>query len=544
MALRSIKKTWWRRATASTFGGRFAGAIVLGVAACASPPRPPLTTVFFASGADLQSINPLVTVHPLAKQVQKHVLFMTLATYDSTLQPRPRLASWRWNERRTTLTFSLRDDITWHDGVQTTADDVVWTLEQARDPAVAYPRARDLAAVAAVVKLDSLSVELRFDRAQPVFPDVLTDLAILPRHHFDGVGGAGLRTAAFNSQPIGNGPFEFVEYRPNQRWVFRRAEGFPEVLGRPRVERFVVVVVDEATTKLAALTSGELDFAGINPAHASFVESDPHLAVVDYPVQFATALFWNHRREPFDDPRMRRALTLALDRELLVEAYLYGFGALADGPVSPDHPWFTAPDPSTYDLSEAERLLDELGWRRAGGSGSDEIRSRDGGKLEFTLLAVGTGDNALEQMIQAQLRRVGVAVDIRPLELTTFLGLAQGAERDFDVLVSGISGDLSLGHVAALFRGGEPGPLAYSGYRNASFDLAVQRAARAESASELAQAWRDAQSILARDMPATWLYHSRGVQGVNRRVRGVRLDLRGELAGVTNWWIANEEGSE
>ncbi len=508
--------------------------------ACVSAPRPQHAAVFFASGADLQSINPLVTVHPLAKQVQKHVLFMTLAVYDSTLQPVPRLASWRWNDRRTTLTFSLRDDVTWHDGVPTTADDVVWTLEQARDPAVAYPRARDLAAVAAVVRLDSLAVELRFERPQPVFPDVLTDLAILPKHHFEGVSGSSIRHAEFNARPVGNGPFEFVEYRPNQRWVFRRADGFPESLGRPRIERFVVVVVDEATTKLAALTSGELDFAGINPAHASFVEGDPHLAVVDYPVQFATALFWNHRRAPFDDPRMRQALTFALDRDLLVEAYLYGFGTLADGPVSPDHPWFAAPERSPYDAEEAERLLDELGWRR----GSDEIRSRDGENLEFTLLTVGTADNALEQMIQAQLRRVGVAVEIRQLELTTFLALAQGGERNFDVLVSGIPGDLSLGHVAALFGGDEPGPLAYSGYRNASFDSAVERAMRAESAAQVEQAWRDAQAILARDMPATWLYHSRGVQGVNRRVRGVRLDLRGELAGVTNWWIANGEGAE
>ena len=208
--------------------------------------------------------------------------------------------------------------------------------------------------------------------------------------------------------------------------------------------------------------------------------------------------------------------------------------------MSPDHPWFAAPERSPYDAKEAERLLDELGWRRA----SDEIRSRNGENLEFTLLTVGTGDNALEQMIQAQLRRVGVAVQIRQLELTTFLALAQGAERDFDVLVSGIPGDLSLGHVATLFRGDKPGPLAYSGYQDAGFDFAVERAARAESVSELEQAWRDAQAILARDMPATWLYHSRGVQGVNRRVRGVHLDLRGELAGVTNWWIANEGGSE
>ncbi len=496
--------------------------------------------MFFASGADLQSINPLVAVHPLAKQVQKHVLFLTLAAYDSAMQPVPRLATWRWSADRTMLTFSLRSDVRWHDGEPTTADDVVWTLEHARDPAVAYPRGRDLSSVSDVLRVDSLTVALEFDRQQPVFPDVLTDLAVLPEHRFAGVAAEDIRTAPFNAAPVGNGPFEFVEYRPNQRWVFRRAEGFPESLGRPRIERLVVVVVDEATTKLAALTSGELDFAGINPAHASFVRRDPRLTVVDYPVQFANALLWNLRREPFDDARMRRALSMALDRALLVEAYVYGFGALADGPVSPDHPWFEEVTPVGHDAAAAERLLDQMGWVRGG----DGVRRRDGRDLSFTLLTVGSADNALEQMIQAQLRTVGVRVTIRQLELTTFLAVAQGPNRDFDALVTLVPGDLSLGHVAALFGGEDSGSLAYSGYRSAAFDGALRRVAQAESADALEQAWREAQRTLARDLPATWLYHARGVQGVNRRVRGFNLDIRGELAGVTHWWIAGEEGME
>src|SRR5437868_8831567 len=85
------------------------------------------TTVFFASGADLQSINPLLTVHPLAKQVERHVLFLPLAAYDSTLTPAPRLArDWAWGRDRTVLTLHLRSDVRWHDGVPVTADDVVW----------------------------------------------------------------------------------------------------------------------------------------------------------------------------------------------------------------------------------------------------------------------------------------------------------------------------------------------------------------------------------------------------------------------------------
>ena len=535
--LRNIENCWSR--TTSTSSAGLVGGMLLVVFACGScgpSPRSQTATVLFASGADLQSINPLIAVHPLAKQVQKHVLFLTLAVYDRAMQPVPRLASWSWNAARDRLEFRLRNDVWWHDGPRTTAGDVKWTFDMARSPAMAYPRARELADVADVVQVDSLTLEIAFVRSQPLFPDVLTDLAILPKHHFEGMTAAEVRTAVFNRRPIGNGPFEFMEYRPNQRWVFRRAASFPEELGRPRIERIVIVVVDEATTKLAALTSGELDFAGINPAHASFVRSDPRLTVVDYPVQFVNGLIWNLRRQPFDDPRVRRALTLALDRELLVNAYVYGFGVVADGPVSPNHTWFVSPAAVPYNPDEASALLDQAGFVESEQGG----RWRDGTRLELELLTVGSADNALEQMIQSQLDQVGVGATIRQMELAAFLSTVQGDSRDFDAVVTLVPGDFSLGHVAALFGGENSGPLAYSGYRSDEFDAALERGRKATTIIELGDAWREAQQVLSDDLPVTWLYHARGVLGANRRIRGVRMDLRGELATVADWWISED----
>lgn len=490
--------------------------------------------MIYASGADLQSINPLVTVHPLAKSVQNHVLFLTLAGYDSALQPVPRLArAWRWNADRTELTLELRRDVRWHDGPLTTSRDVAWTLDMARAPEVAYPRARDLAQVADVGTPDSFTVRVRFARPQPTFPDVLTDLAVLPARHFAGLEPAGVRTAPFNAQPVGNGPFRFVEHHPNQRWVFRRVAAFPAALDVPALERFVIVVVNEPATKLAALTSGELDFAGISPAHASFVRADARLRVIDYPVMLVYAIVWNLRRPPFDDAIVRRALTMAIDRRLIVDAYLYRFGAVAAGPVPPEHPWYEPVAPLPYDPSGAAALLDDAGWR----PGADGVRARRGRRLAVELLTVGSGDMALEQMLQAQLAAVGAAARIRQLELSTFLAVAQGDRRDFDALVTGIPGDLALGYVAALFAG-EGGPLAYAGYRDAAFDRAVARAEGAESEAELRAAWREAQRLLAADHPVTWLYHARGVQGANRRVQDAAPDLRGELAGIATWRLA------
>src|SRR5206468_1414531 len=172
----------------------------MAIAACGSGAAHRGRTVVYASGADLQSVNPLLTVHPLAKQVERYVLLTTLVRYDSALVARPYLArAWTWSEDRKSLTFRLQPGARWDDGVPTTA--------------------------------------------------------------------------------------RYVAHEPGRRWVFAANPGFPAALGGPpALDQFIVVVVDEPTTKLAALTAGEIDFAGIQPAHAAVVRNNPALTVLDYPL--------------------------------------------------------------------------------------------------------------------------------------------------------------------------------------------------------------------------------------------------------------------
>ncbi len=446
-------------------------------------------TVLFASGADLQSMNPLVTLHPLARQVQRYVLLTTLARYDSALVPQPYLArAWAWSRDRRTLTFHLQPGVPWNDGVPTTSRDVRWTLDAARDPAVGYPRAAELAALEHVDAPDDSTVALRFAAPPPRFPDVLTDLAILPAHLLDTVPRDGLRRAAWNEAPVGNGPFRFVAHEPNRRWVFAANPAFPRGLGGPpRLERLIVVVVDEPATKLAALTAGELDFAGIQPAHASYVARDPALAVLSYPLLLTYAIAFNTRRVPFDALSARRRVDAAIDRREIVDGYLYGYGTPARAPVPPDVPGYVPVSPD----------------------GGTPVAA--GPPLRFELLTVGSGEAPLEQMVQARLRAAGIAATIRQLELGAFLARVYGPAHDFDAAVLGVPGDAGLAYL---------GPLAAVAGLAAPPDPAA------------------AQRLFADSVPVAVLYHARGLQGMNRRVRGVTMDLRGELPTVHDWWVA------
>ena len=466
--------------------------MLLLLSACSAPERRG-RTVLFASGADLQSINPLLTIHPLAKQVQRYVLLTTLARYDSTLTPRPYLArAWRWSEGGRTLTFALRTDVRWHDGPPTTARDVVWTLDAARDSLTGYPRANDLAMLSGATAPDDSTVVLRFAKAV-AFPDVLTDLAILPAHLLDTVPHARLRQAEWNRSPVGNGPFRFVAHEPNRRWVFATNPDFPaELGGPPALDRFIVVVVDEPTTKLAALVAGEIDFAGINPAHAAFVRRHTGLAVIDYPLLFPYGLAFNTRRPPFDEALVRRAAALAIDRDEIVAGYLFGFGVVADGPVPPTLPQYL-PVPRLPLAPDSSRRL--LGGRHP----------------RFEILTVGSGEAPLEQMLQARLTAVGFEVSIRQIENSSFTDRVYGPRHEFAAAVMGVPGDVGLGFLQLL--GGVTG-IAIPGDPT------------------------EAQRVFAEQLPVVWLYHARGVQGVNRRVLGVRMDVRGELPTVASWRIA------
>lgn len=451
-------------------------------------------TVLYASGADLQSMNPLLTVHPLAKQVQRYVLLTTLARYDSALVPQPYLArSWRWSPDRRTLVFTVHRGLRWHDGRRTTARDVAWTLNAARSPESGYQRLADLAGVVFVDAPNDSTVVLRFGEPPSGFPDVLTDLAVLPAHLLDTVPLPLLRRAAWNARPVGNGPFRFVAHEPNRRWVFEANADFPAALGGPpRLDRFIVVVVDEPTTKLAALTAGELDFAGVQPAHAEFVRQDERLHVLHFPALLTYGIVFNTRRPPFDDRTVRLAAALALDRREIIDGYLFGFGEVADGPVPPEVPGYV-PVQGVPSAPDSARTL--LAGRR----------------VSFELLAVGSGEGALEQMIQARLAAVGFDVTIRQLELSAFLDRVYGERREFMAAVVGVPGDLALGHVATFAQ--------LAGVRVPAEPAAAQRA-------------------LTQALPVAFLYHARGVVAMNRRVRGVRMDLRGDLPTVARWSTA------
>ena len=509
------------------------------LAACIAPQRPSDVLVL-ASGADLESSNPLVTTHPLSRQIQRYAVFVTLLRYDSALVEKPYYARrWSWSPDGRTLTMHLAPGLRWHDGALTTARDAAFTFLAARDPATGFPRASELATLDTALALDDSTLVLRFRESPPTLPALLAELPVVPQHLLGDVPRGAMRTAAFEGAPVGNGPFRFGTRHRGSSWSFTRNDDFPASLGGPPALRgLIVAVVDEPTTKFAGLVSGELDMAGISPSMTALAARDATLRVVTYPALFSTALYFNTTRPPFDDARVRRAVARSVDRGRIVEVALAGYAAPSSSAVPPDSPlaWTDAP---ARDTAEADRLLDAAGWTR----GADGVRRRAGVPFDVGLLTVGSGDNVAEQLVQADLAARGIVVHVHQTEMGTFLTTARAPTKSFDMLIAGVPGDLSLSYVNALFASSQRGgSLDYTGFHAPALDALLAAAAGARTPEARRLAWRRIQVALDSLAPATWLYHGRGVQGVTRRLRGARLDLRGELVTVHDWTLAPRGG--
>lgn len=485
-----------------------------------------------ASGTDLESGNPLITVHPLTRQIQRHALFVTLVRLDSALRPMPYFARrWRWDDAHRVLTFVLDAGLQWHDGTPTTAADVQFTINAARNPTLGSPRAGELAAIDSVCARSDTVLMVYFREAVPTLPTIFAELSMVPKHVLDTVPLNRWRSHSFSTAPIGNGPFRFLDRTVGRRWRFTRNASFPVSMGGPpQLQQIVVAVVDEAATKFAGLVSGELDVAGVSPNMAALVLRDPALVLVTPPSLFSTVLAFNTTRAPFNDARVRRAVSMAIDRVQLVQAAVAGFATPAGGAIPTGLP-FPSTTARRPDPIGADALLDSAGWKR----GPTGQRTRDGVALTLTLLSVGSGDQAVEQLVQADLRARGVMVTIRIAELATLLTTLRAKDKVFDLALTGIPGDIALGNLSAMFLSTQRnGALDYAGFHAEILDAAL-RAAQGAPPNVASERWQRVETVLRDSMPVAWLFHARGVQGRSRRLDHVTMDLRGELVSIAQW---------
>lgn len=505
----------------------------------------------------LETMNSLVATDYGTRQIQRDILFTPLVRYDADLQPIPALAE-RWDTVRVApdtleLTFHLRRDVRWHDGEPTTARDVLFTFRRMTDPRTAFPGVDRLKRYHPEAEMvDPYTIRFRLE-PHPGFLEIWYDTPTMPEHILGDVPPERLRDHPFGTErPVGNGPFRFVRHTPGQEWVFEAVDDYPEALGgRPYLDRIVYREVPDATTLLTEVLTGRVDVAGVRPEQVEQIRASEQLRLVSFAIPQWTFIAWNTRLPLFHDPRVRRALSLAIDRQAIVDGVLYGFPEVGRSPVTPSH-W--AYDPSIglpHDPARARALLAEAGWWDRDGDGI--LEDGEGREFRFTLKTrKGTDSWAdIAQVVQAQLRPLGVDVQPQLVEGATLIQQIQGTpnargerERQFEAFILNTIEGFAKDDSPLLHSRSRDEPQGFVGYANPRADRLLDALAATPDRAVALPLWREYQRLMVQEAPFTVLYYGAPLVAVNRRLQGVEMDARGSLVSVAEWWILPGERRE
>lgn len=503
----------------------------------------PADTLVIGSVADLGNVNELTTY---TTSINSHILFrmflhLVEESPDFTDNPptiEPRLAeSWEWSDDRLALTFHLRDDVFWTDGVPVTAEDVRFTWQAQTHPDVAWEASYFKRAIRDVEVIDDHTVRFHFTHVGPAHLLHVNEGVILPKHAWGKLPFSEWRRAGrwFQENMVTNGPFRLESWKPGDEIVLVKNPDYYEE-GLPRLDRVVVRIVPDQETLITQLLSGAVDFGtGISPEDAPRLRRSDEVELIDFWSITYIFVAWNQQNPLFDDVRVRRALTLAIDRQTMVDALWGEFAMVATSPIL-STVWAHNDDlePWPFDPQRARELLAEAGWRDADGDG---VLERDGEPFRFDLL-VHSGNRQRQDaavMIQQQLGEIGVGVALDTLDFSTFVTFI--TEGSYDACLAGLtmSTDLNLRYL--LHSDQIDSGLNYGHYSNPEVDRLIDEANRQPEALDMKPYLDRIQQIVHDEQPLTFLWQSKRLSAINRRVRGAEPNLLSPLYNLREWWI-------
>ncbi len=467
-------------------------------------------------------------LNPSADTWSKFLVFLPLVTVSETGELEGRLArSWEHSRDFREWTYHLRTDVRWHDGVPVTARDVKFTLDLLSNPAALYFGPDYFESITVI---DDSTVTIRsIDFAL----EWASWIVFFPEHLLKHLDPGRLYDWDFWMHPVGNGPYRFVRYLPETSMEFAANPDY--FRGSPRIGRVLLKFDPEG--RLSELLSGNVDaIATANPSERPKLAEDPRFRAYQSPDGLVRVLYWKNDHPLFQDPRVRRALTLAVNRTELQR--LLGIPEtipVVDGVLAPERLLRAdVPPPLPYDPVQAGGLLAEAGWvDHVGG----RVREREGTPFHFALLVPGgSGTAGIWQraavFVQEQYRRVGVRMDIKLLDHAVVTErLRRG---NFEAVLTFSAG---MNWLEETFGRGSP-----LGYRNGKVDELLARLRSTANPEERDSIHREFIRIFQAEAPVTFLGPVAWTSFVHRRLRGLRTPFRANpLQFMDDLWL--EDGN-
>lgn len=495
--------------------GRLAVLLSLAAVFACSPRAQPSVrdTLIFGTSADIMTLDPHETIDNYSDQIIL-MAFNGLLRFDDRLKITPDLAaSWSVGPDQRTWTFILRQGVRFHDGTPFTADAVVRNFARVMNPGEHHKRLALFDAFERVEAVDDFTVRIVTKRPFASFEQTIAHVSASIVNPTT-VRQYGLDFGKSAETTSGTGPFRIARWEKGKEVVLERNDDYWDE--KPSVTRVVYRQIPEAASRVLALETGEVDVIHvIPPTDMARLERNPDVSIQKVPSVGAQEFLFHARRPFFLDPRVRRAVSMGIDRRALIDHLLPGLAIRTTGPLTVAMRGRANLGEIRYAPAEARRLLAEAGY-------ANRLHFKINTTPRFTLAV------ELAEAIASQLKLIGVTTEIVVEDSGTFFAYAgvkpEDNPKDFSIMRTGASsGDADWG-LRNFFTTQPTNHNNYAYYSNREFDDLVLKAMWEMDATRRNAMYRRAQEILYLEDPAAvWLFDLYEIIGVRRNVTGVSL---------------------
>ena len=487
-----------------------------------------ITTLYGSSlhlllSANPSRLNPILATDSASGEISSF-LFNGLVKYDKYQKNIiPDLAQKFYFQTPTKLVFELKKGVKWHDGVEFSADDVVFTYKTLISKKIVSPYSSSFAFVKDVKKLSRYKVVVEYKH--PYFKALESwMMGILPAHLL--ANEQNLMQSSFNTHPVGTGPYKLKQLEFSKDIVLEAFLAYFE--HKPKIERIIFHVVPDNMTRFLMLRSKQVDIGSLSPIE--YEKKLPKGFVNDFHIfetisSSYTYLGFNLRKKKFADARVREALSLAIDRDEIVKIMFFGHAKVCTGPFLPTsiafNPNVKAPK---RNIAKAKALLKAAGY--------DATHP-----LEFEIATSNSNPTRpyVAQIIQHQLQAVGVKVNLRIMEWQAFLNTVVFPHK-FDTVLLGWG--LSPTPDPRLFwhsKSDVAGGFNLVGYHNAVMDQLIEESEKTIDRAKLQQLWQEMFAMIVHDNPYLFLYIPNSISAVSKKIHNLEPLPSGYWHNYIDW---------
>ncbi len=489
--------------------------------------------------AEPSTLNPITATDVFAGAIDGYIYENLIKRDEKSLEEVPVLAEkWEISPDHLMYTFHLKKNIKWSDGYPFTAKDILFSFDRILDPKVDAAHQRNYYMdIEKVEALDDYTV--RFHYRVPYFKalEVCGGIPIVPSHLFK--EGEDFNQHPISRNPVGTGPYKLLHWDTGKEIVLVRNDDYWGE--KPGIDRIVFKIITNGTVALQVLKQGGLDEMGLSPIQwerqtqtKRFNENFQKLSYYEPRYNY---IGWNSQGPLFSDKMVRRAMTMLVDRELILKKILFGLATIVDSPFYVNSPEYDKEiKPYPYDPKAALALLKSAGWNYRPG---EEILQKDGKPFEFEFL-IPAGRKFAEQlatMLQENLKEIGITMSIRQLEWAVFIQRIE--EHNFDACTLGWGGGwesdpYQIWHSSQAVAKGSN----FVGFKNAEADKLMEDARKEFNREKRRQMYYRLQEIIHEEQPYTFLFTPKALEAVSRRFQNVVVYPMG--IAPLYWWVPKD----